>query len=604
MISILRKSKPQLNETKLNKKKRFRQFLSNLSGSFFIVIALMPLAGILLGVGSAISEHYKTDSSSAGYVIGNVISESGGFLFNNLGFFFAVAVVIGFTKDWKAAITAIWAYFIFTAIQAGILSGANKYKNGVGLDVFDLWFYRGVTQQVIVNSLGLDSMNTGVVGGLITGWISVVCFNKFKNVELHSFLAFFSGARIVPFIVSIFMFPLAVLAILLWPLVGIGLVSLGNDLTGLPPGVSAGIVAFIWRALTPIGLHHAFYTVFWFTATGGSINGLDYIKVSQQFLQQHPGLVPVDQDWITLNSYLSVIIPNSANRPPTDFQWNGDNRIWFNFEQYGIPFNSSFRLSNGSGGIGGPLNIHPGQYIGPNYPVMIGGSLGSITAMVKTADKKHKKAVFAIMGSALITSMSIGVTEPWLWSYIIIAPILFFGFHSLMTAIGAALLVLTNTHVGAAFSNGLLDWAIYGAVPINLGTNPFIVLLLSAAYIPIYYFVFRYYMIWKKVSFPVIDPAGVALISKEKTRTQSNMDLVVKNLIEGLGGKENIKSLFNCATRVRVDLNDVLKIDEKLLLDSGAFKILKLGNNVQVLYGPKAEIIADNANQYLKSLSK
>ena len=578
-----------VNPLKLNRKQNRRDFLNKLSGSFFIVIALMPLAGILLGVGAAIVSRLQTDGvpdTNGWFIFGDLLNQVGGVLFNNLGFFFAVAVVIGFTKDWKATISAVWAYFVFNAVQNAMLPTVLKdgFAQG-GHGTYDFWFYHNISPDALASNVGITSFSTGVIGGLMVAALVIYCFKRWRNIKLPSFLSFFSGSRFVPFACTLYAVGLAFFTLLVWPAIATALYELGQVLLGLPTGVGPFIVTYIWRALTPIGIHHAFYTLFWFTPVGGQ---LDF------------------NDWFIYNGTPMTIqqYADMNNIPTSSLNLTGDTGIWFALERLNLPFDTSFFNPNGDNtGPGTPIDLHPGQYIAPNFPFMIGGAFGSILAMIRTAPPKDRKKVAAIMGSALITSMAIGVTEPWLWSYILLAPFLFFGFHAIMAAIGSFIMVNLNVHVGTAFSCGLLDWVIYGVLPADLHTNYEWVIVLSVIYAPIYYFVFRYWMIWRKVTFPVIE-SGVTIGKKENIRAQSNVDLVAVNIVKGLGGQNNISSLFNCATRVRVSVKDLKKVNDKILLSTGAYKVLRLGTGIQIIYGPKAETIATKTNDYLKSLQK
>ena len=472
---------------------------------------------------------------------------------------------------------------MFNALQAGFLSGST-INMADPTSHFNIWFFKDVSVNILASNVGITSLNTGVIGGLVVASVVIACFKKWKNVELPSFLSFFSGSRAIPFIVTFFLIEISFITMLIWPLIGIGLNAIGNLVSDAPTGVAAGIVAFIWRTLTPIGLHHAFYTIFWFTSAGGRIDtNTTYIWVNNHY------------------ESIATYINNQGGFNAGDKSlWTGDSQIWFMFEKYNIHFNWNFYSDSQGKNL---INVHPGQFIGPNFPFMIGGSVGSILAMIKAAPKKERKKVGAIMGSALITSMSIGVTEPWLWSYIVLAPVMFFGFNAIMCGIGAAIMPLLGSHVGTGFSCGLLDWVIYGLIPFQNGTNPEWVIILSIIYMPIYFFAFHFYMKWKKIRFPIIEE-GVVLGDKSKTRKQWNIDKLLVDLIKGLGGNNNISSIFNCATRLRCDVINEKLINEKLLMTTGAYKVLVLGKNIQIIYGTNAESISMRANDYLKELKR
>ena len=570
-------TKTRINPKRAERKKRRRAFLSKLSGSFFIAIALMPLAGILLGVGSAITANSTSILLST---FGTIINSSGSFFFNNLGLFFAVSIVIGFTKDWKAIMSVIWGYFIFISFQSGFLVNSHiDFDNTNGF--FNIWFLKHIPISIIASNLGIISLNTGVVGGLLVSWIVIMCYKRWKNVKLPSFLSFFDGSRAVPFIVSFFMFYLSFAIMIIWPFIGICLNKLGSIVSAAPNGVSAGIYTWIFNSLTPFGVHHAFYTLFWFTSVGGTLDPQNtYINAGNNHFE-------------TLEQYIRDHYHGSAN---LNFKaWIGDTNIWFNLEKYNINFNTVFYRDQGHHII----HLNPGQFLGIGYPVMIGGALGSYFAILYRTPKEKRKKIAFIMGSAIITSMGIGVTEPWLWSFLVIAPFLYFGFSTIMMGIGAALMAYFNCHIGSAFSCGILDWIIYGALPFKNGTRPFIVFAMCIVYVPIYFVVFYFYMKFRKIYFPIIYDDKI-IGDKKKTRSQWNIDQLVLDIVNGIGGKENIVDIFNCATRLRCNVKDANLVKEKILLASGAYKVLIFGKNIQIIYGPKAERITNQVNDYLK----
>ncbi|URM53209.1 PTS transporter subunit EIIC [Mycoplasma sp. SG1] len=551
-------------KTKISKH-QIRQFLTKLSGAFFVVIAIMPFAGILLGVGASITGQI-VNHNEIGWKIGNFINQIGGALFNNLPIFFTIAIVVVFTGEGISAVSAIWGYLIFLVTQASILafvgvvnmpSDQNGSFDFLGLKIPD---------SILALNLGILSLSTSVFGGILVGVLVVWCYKKFKTIQLPSFLSFFSGNRFVPIILTFFSMGLSFIFMILWPFVGAGLSWLGANSGKLGPGVDSGIVAFIWRVLTPFGVHHAFYSLLWWTSAGGEIPAGSHFMLNGH---RYAG-------------------------PASDIQ--GDQHIWFWMYQNGVPFNAQlFDAANNK------LTLDPGRFIGPNYPFMIGGYLGTVLAVIARAPKEHRKKISAMMISAYVSSVSIGVTEPMFWSYILIAPLLFFGFNSIMCGIGAAVAYGLGGHMGSAFSCGGLDWIFYGLIPdINgFGTKCYLVIILAAVFFPIYFAVFFYYMKWRKVQIPAIVGGQVQTTDVKQAKKQMRTIGIGSQLGEALGGAENILAASNCATRVRVDVKDTTVVNEQAIQELGCFKVLLVGKNYQLIFGPKAEIITVKLNQYL-----
>ncbi|WP_434414500.1 PTS transporter subunit EIIC [symbiont of Argiope bruennichi] len=579
---------------------KITSFFSKLSGSFFLIIAIMPFAGLCLGIGSAIVTQSSGSSgvtSPVAYDIGLVVKSIGDTLFSNLPIFFAVAMVIVFTGEGISAITALFAYFLFLEIQYVAITIAlpnntlpdtldNLIKNNAS---FKFLFWNHVPYSILNYNFGILSLNTSVFGGVIIGMLSIWCYNKFKTIKLPSFFSFFGGNRFVPMASSLFVPILSFIFLMSWPGIGQGLTYLGQESAKLPAGVDSFVVFWLWRILTPFGVHHAFYSIFWWTSAGGSLDGNWFLKDGNSYVTL--------LDWLKRHTH-----DTSTSMP------QGDSNIYFAMLKWNLPFTTQFFLHYDpiTKIASDPVSTNPGRFLGGNFPVMIGGYLGATLAVFYHCPKKDRKVVMPIVWSGYLTSCAIGLTEPFFWLYLLVSPFLFFGFHSFMAGVGSMLLFGLprainpdlGFHTGTAFSCGILDSIIFGILPYKLGTNFYWIYVWAVIFLPIYFLVFYYYMKWKKIFFPVLD-SGIALTDVKAAKAQVRLGDNSEVICNGLGGVENITSVTNCASRVRVVVLDPSKVDEKILMSTGAFRVLKNKDFVQIVYGPKADSKAVELNNYL-----
>ncbi len=589
-----------------------KERISQLSRGFMLPISLLPIAGLFLGIGSAMvnivaSQNQGIDHLSAGLnsfiTFANFIKGSGDVVFGNLPIMFAVAIAITFTSDaGGAALTAVVGWLVFNAAQGALIT--PHYDSAHNIVSASLFWKNDWAAPIFNNNDGIVSLQTSVFGGIVVGAISAILYNKFYQVEFHPIVSFFSGIRFVPIITFLVMIPVALVFLLIWPYIGQGLASFGNHSAKWPGGMDSFVFGYIEKALTPFGLHHAFYTPLWFSEAGGTLSlhtraiASGHLRIAGQAIAIHKG--------DTLGTDLAL-----AGITLQNFNFSGDINMWFGADNNSINF---IDLKNLFG-----LNL--GRFDQGQYPTMIFGLPACAAAMIMCAKPKYRREAAGIIGSAALTSMLTGITEPIEFTFLFLAPALFWGFHAVMAAFSFMTLSLLGAHVGMTFSGGVIDWCIYGWLPFNIGTKPYMILVVGLPLIPIYYFVF-YWAIKKwdlktpgrtddeEDNLTMLTKADYKALQQEQVAAEHNKPKKDKlsetrSFIKALGGAPNLKLVNACATRLRVTLNDATLVDETLLKKLGSFGIVGKGTkSIQVILGGKANVVRSRINDYLKSGQK
>ncbi len=573
------------------KEKRFsnpgkaKAIIQRLGRGVMLPIAILPIAGLLLGVGAGINNALVAAhvTSQNAFIFGNVMKSVGDVIFGNLPVLFAIAIAITFTDDaGVAALAAFVAMIVFNAVQAPFI------KNIIDIDgnitSLHVAWYDNVSVALVTQNLGITSLNTSVFGGIIIGSVVAILYNKFYKIKLPTVIGFFGGTRFIPIVSFVAALVIGLTFIIIWPIIAIGIGAIGSGIGLLPFGLNSLIFGIIERALLPFGLHHVFYTPLWYTALGAQLD-LSQIMLDGNAISSLPGvkdaLIGGDQSiWMFLNSspYLS-----------------------FNDVYY-----ISHHLSDGAG-IGNltwtasavTKNYNPGEYLQGKFPIMIFGLPAAGAAMVMAAKKENRQMAFSVIGAAALTSMLTGITEPIEYTFLFLAPILFFGFHVIMAGMSFWLLNLFGAHVGLTFSGGIIDLLIYGLLP-TITSNPthfWVVLVVGIIYIPIYYFVFYFWITKKDIKTPGREDGEIKMFSKadyqeKETRKKEAKGLQkAEKLLAYLGGFENLNTIDACATRLRISVNDRELVHDDLLKELGAAGVSGKDKNLQVIFGGEADLL-------------
>ncbi|MDR3257608.1 MAG: PTS transporter subunit EIIC, partial [Mycoplasmataceae bacterium] len=609
----------EVSHAKIKQKGGFQEIIAKLSRGLMLPIAMLPIAGLFLGIGSTIVN--TAGDNNALKIFGSVLQVPGGAIFSALPCLFAIAIAISFTKDsGTAGLSAFVGWLIFNSIQVAFI------VNPTDTDMYYhfLWykFDPQMFSSIFTTNVGIPSLQTSVFGGIVVGIVVAVLYNKFRNIQLPTIIGFFSGVRFIPIITFISMLVVGVLFSMVWPLIGMGIYKFGSLLGGTPYGFNSFVFGFFERALVPFGLHHAFYAPLWYTAAGGQ-----FILDSNVIYNGHF----YDVKWIDLLQQ-----QYGANK---DFgSTTGDQNLWMFVSNYlcglrnlpeGCPQITLYNYHefwNPNGDVSG----NPGQYMQGKYPFMMFGLPIAAVAMILVVPKgsENRKQAFAIIGSSAITSFLTGITEPLEFTFLFLAPWLFWGIHAPLAGISFWLMNVLGAHMGMTFSGGALDFIVYGILPDATGhvANCYWAIVVGAALMPIYYLLFRTLIVRFDVKTPGRDTAvklftkadykaakGSALSTAptvgEVSKTQSSSTVVshkgkyeelADKVIIAYGGPTNIKNVDACITKLRVQVADQSKVSRDELMKLGARGVIKPSpQSVYAVFGNEADIIKNKMNEIL-----
>ena len=588
-----------------------RAFMSKLSGAFLLPISVLSIAGLFLGVGATIAGNAP---AGAGRDFGDFVKQLGDPIFGVLPLLFAVAITISFTEEAGVAVfNAVIAYAVFSGIQSvfikeirnsnGALLGYNVLFGGPGREKGDLLGLVG-------KSIGINSLQTSVFGGIIIGFVVQWAYHKFHTTKLPQWLAFYSGKRFVAFPVIGLMIPTAFAFLLLWPYVGFVFNWIGRNSGKVGFGIDSFIFGFIERSLVPFGLHHVFYSPLWYTAAGADVAALvnDFIKagntINHDDLTQLSNVLKgelnlVDGVW-QING--ALVLGDST----TSLALLGYNKNDITFTKEGKEYSKPLLMF-----IQDELGLKIGRFLQGKFSFMQWGLPAAGAAMVMAAPKENRRVATGVVFPAALTCFVTGVTEPIEFTFLFLAPLMFFGFHAFMCALSFMLANIMNVHIAQSFSGGFLDLVLYGMVPVLKGTNFWWVIVVGLAYAPIYYFVFFFWI--KKADLATPGRGGnVKLFTKKDylaskdaaagADAESGADPQTMAVIEAFGGADNIVTTANCASRLRFDVKDANLVDVDKMKAHGAFGVQKTSaTHVQVIFGPVSETLKTKIDKALKN---
>ena len=538
-------------------KDKIFEVLQRIGRSFMLPIAILPVAGLLLGLGSSFTNQttiatYHLESflgeGTVLHALLMIMNKVGSAVFDNLPLLFAVGVAIGMAKKEKevAALSAVIAYFVMNISISGMLELNGKI-------LADGTISEDVLSGTIASVCGINTLQMGVFGGIIVGLGVAGLHNRFHKIQMPNALSFFAGSRFVPIISTIVYMFVGILMYFIWPVVQNGIYALGGLVTG-SGYVGTLIFGIVKRALIPFGLHHVFYMPFWQTAVGGTM------EVAGQTIQ-------------------------------------GGQNIFF--AQLADAANVTHFSADAT------------RYFSGEFIFMIFGLPGAALAMYRNAKPEKKKQAGGLLFSAALTSMLTGITEPIEFSFLFVAPILFVV---QVVLAGAAYMIahILNIAVGLTFSGGLLDLFLFGILQGNEKTSWLRIIPVGIIYFVLYYVIFS--VLIKKLDLKTPgredDDQDVKLYTKadvnaKKAAKDSNGDAVedalCADITRGLGGKKNIEGVDCCATRLRCTVHNAELVDDVLLKSTGASGVIHKGNGVQIVYGPHVTVIKSNLEDYLET---
>ncbi|MCI9059784.1 MAG: PTS transporter subunit EIIC [Lachnospiraceae bacterium] len=520
--------------------------LQRVGRSFMLPIAILPVAGLLLGIGGSFSNETMLSAYGLLDVMGpgtvfnmifQIMSAAGNIVFANLPIIFAMGVAIGMAKKEKdvAALSAVVAFFIMHASIGALIT-----INGGPENMLD-----GATASVC----GITSLQMGVFGGIIVGLGVAALHNKFYKIELPQVLSFFGGTRFVPIVSALVYTAVGILMFFVWPVIQKGIYGVGDVV--LNSGYAGTwVYGFMERLLIPFGLHHVFYLPFWQTAVGGTL------EVAGQTIE-------------------------------------GAQNIFF--AQLSDPTVEHFAVS-------------ATRFMSGKFPLMIFGLPGAALAMYKTSKSEKKQAVAGLLMSAALTSMLTGITEPLEFTFLFVAPLLY-GIHCVLAGCAYMLMHIFEVGVGMTFSGGVIDLFLFGILQGASKTNWIWVVVVGVFYFVVYYFLFAFLIQKMDLKTPGRDDSEeVKLYRRSDVEAKKNSqtaageeDELSETICHGLGGKKNISDVDCCATRLRCTVFKAELVNDALLKSTGASGVVHKGNGVQIIYGPRVTVIKSNLEDYLET---
>ena len=512
-------------------KKHLFSLLQRIGQSFMLPIALLPIAGIFLGIGSSLTNtnmlaayHLKglMGPGTAPYILFSLLNSAGSIIFDNLPILFAVGVAIGMARTEKAtaALSGIVAFFVMHSTIGCLITYTGRIHS----------FLTGATTEIV----GITSLQMGVFGGIIVGLGVAALHNRFYKIELPRVFSFFGGTHFIPIISAITYVGIGILMFYIWPPIQI-LINDAGKLVLMSGYGGTFVYGLLERALIPFGLHHVFYMPFWQTAVGGRelVNG-QLIEGAQNIF----------------------------------------------FAELASPDTSHF-------------SVAATRFMSGKFPLMMFGLPGAALAMYTCARPENKKAVGSLLLSAAISSAVTGITEPLEFAFLFVAPPLYV-IHCAFAGLSYMLMHMLNVGIGMTFSGGFLDFFLFGILQGNTKTSWLHVIPVGILYFIVYFIVFRVMILKFNYQTPGHEKDNAAPVNNADNKSQQ--------ILDGLGGLENISDLSCCATRLRVTLHRPSKLNKEKLLATGAAAVVANGDGVQVVYGPEVTVIHARLQDYIAQI--
>ncbi len=526
-----------MEKTKKKDSKLF-SVLQRVGRAFMLPIALLPIAGLLLGIGASFTNAEMVAAyglegilgeGTALYTVLLVMSNTGNIIFANLPIIFAMGIALGLAdkEHGTAVLSAAISFFVMHQTISTLLTLSGKLESGELLE------------GAVGNVVGITSLEMGVFGGILVGLIVAVLHNRFYKIKLPSVISFFGGVRFVPIISTVVSILLGVLMYFIWPMIQQGMYALGGLV--LNSGYfGTWIYGIIERALIPFGLHHVFYLPFWQTGLGGSM------MIGGQMV-------------------------------------SGAQNIFF--AQLADPTTTSF-------------SVEATRFMSGKFPFMIFGLPGAALAMYTTAKDHKRKVAGGLLFSAALTAVLTGITEPIEFTFLFVAPLLYV-IHCILAGASYMIMHILQVGVGMTFSGGLIDLILFGVLPGNAKTNWVYIIPVGIVYFIIYFLLFRFMIRKLNLATPGREEDEVETKLYTRADVNRSKDAQSEMIAEGLGGKDNIEVLDCCATRLRVQVKNADLVSRDILQQSGASGVIISGNGVQVIYGPRVTVIKSELEEYL-----
>ena len=505
-------------------KKAF-MFLQQIGKSLMLPVAVLPVAGLLLGIGSGL---LNAEIAWIPPLIPQVMSQSGNVIFDNLPLIFAIGTTLGLTgNDGVAALAAVVGFLVLQAAM-GVMADVLWYhvsveRETLGVLAQALDYDVSFARKIVSTNAGIQTIQTGVFGGMFVGIVAAVIYKRFYKISLPPYLGFFAGKRSVPIITALAAIVLGVLLSFVWPPIQEKINAFSMWAAYSSPVVAGTTYGFVERLLLPFGLHHIWNVPFFFEIG--------------QYVNKAGELVTGD-------------IPR-------------------------------FFAGDATAGI-----------LGGGFLIKMFGLPAAALAIFHTAKPENRLKVGGIMASGALTAFLTGITEPLEFTFLFVAPMLYF-IHAVMVGSAFAVINLAGAHIGYTFSQGAIDYMLFYA----LDTKPWIVFVLGPVYAALYYVVFRFFI----TAFDMKTPGRENESAAADGAAEPTGGGMAEKLVAAFGGKANIETLDACITRLRLAVKDASKVSDDALKQLGATGVMRIGNNVQAVFGTASENLKTDMEEYLRS---
>ncbi len=523
--------------------------LQRIGRAFMLPIALLPIAGLLLGVGSSLTNQTMLEAyglvgllgeGTVPYAVFTVMSDVGSVIFNNLPLLFALGVALGMAEAEKgtATLSAAIAFFVMHQTINAMLTLSGKLTDG------------SMPEGTLTDVVGIRSLEIGVFGGIIVGLGVAFLHNRFYKIKLPNVISFFGGTRFVPIISTLVFIIVGAIMYFVWPFLQSAIYALG-ELVLNSGYIGTLLYGFIERLLIPFGLHHVFYLPFWQTGLGGSMV----------------------IDGVTVSGAQNIFFAELASPSTVEF------------------------------------SVSATRFMSGKFPLMIFGMPGAALAMYSRARREKRKVAGGLLLSAALTSMITGITEPLEFTFLFVAPALY-AIHCVLAGLSYMLMHILGVGVGMTFSGGIIDLVLFGVIQGNSKTHWLWILPVGIVYFAVYFLIFRFMIGRFNYVTPGRESDGEetrlysrADVNEKKNKGspsgKENDDARSGLILSGLGGRDNILNLDSCATRLRVTVRDETLVADDVLKQSGAAGVIRHGNGIQIVYGPQVSVIKSELEEYM-----
>ncbi|MDO4778193.1 MAG: glucose PTS transporter subunit IIA [Tissierellia bacterium] len=528
------------------KNNKFFEVLQRVGRSFMLPIAILPVAGLFLGIGGSFTNATMIEAYGLKGILSegkflyeflNIMKAAGDIIFGNLPIIFAIGVAIGMAKAEKgtAALAGAISFFVMHSVIGAMITANGGAKN--------------MLEGTVASVVGIQSLQMGVFGGIIVGLGVAALHNKYYKIQLPTSLSFFGGTRFVPIISAIVYLFIGILMFYIWPVVQNGIYKVGDLVRG-SGYAGTWLYGFMERILIPFGLHHVFYLPFWQTGVGGSmeVNG------------------------VLIEGAQNIFFAQLADSNTTKF------------------------------------SVEATRFMSGKFPLMIFGLPGAALAMYQMAKPENRKIAGGLLFSAALTAMLTGITEPIEFTFLFVAPFLYV-LHSIFAGAAYMLMHIFGVGVGMTFSGGLIDLTLFGILQGNDKTSWFWVVIVGIGYFVVYYLLFSFLVKKFNLKTPGRGEEEVKLYTRQDMQDGSmkpksaSTDQISRMISMGLGGHKNIEDVDSCATRLRCTVKDPSLVRKDLLTASGAAGVVDSGRGIQIIYGPVVSVIKSNLEEYLENPS-